>query len=445
MVVGYSGGADSTCLIHLLARGKRNPIAAHLNHGQRPESEEEARKCAEFCQALGVSYAPGHADVPALAVERRVGIEEAGRIARYTFLHQVAQQFGAVRVATAHTLTDHVETVLLHIIRGSGRRGLGGIAAESGDLIRPMLAFDRETTRAYCKHHGLWFHDDPANVDDRHARSRLRNRVFPVLKELNPSIEEALARLAGVMREEDVFLDGAAAATLEQLETPLNGPLGILTRHLEIALDLDHIRHYPQALVRRGIRLCFETLGAELDHHQTALVLDGMLGGVKGSITAAGGVVAADWDHRRVHFFRHHKAVAVDTALEVPGRVEAAELGWAVTAEAAEHDGATQERASLAAFIDGDRVSRPLNVRTHRAGDRIQPLGAKGSRKLSDLFGEAHLTVLARQRVPIVCDAQGPVWCPGIALSERVATTDASSCAWRLDFHPAGDSLQSVM
>ena len=197
VIVGYSGGADSTSLVHLLAGAGREFIAAHLHHGMRPEADRELELCAAFCESLGVPFASGRADVPALAVERRVGLEEAGRIARYTFLQQVARQFEATKIATAHTRTDHVETVLLHLIRGSGRRGLGGIAAESGYVIRPLLRFERTETVAYCAHHGLWFHDDPANVDDRFARSRLRNRVFPVLRALNPAVEDAIAALGG--------------------------------------------------------------------------------------------------------------------------------------------------------------------------------------------------------------------------------------------------------
>ena len=427
VVVGYSGGGDSTCLVHLLAAGGRDILAAHLHHGMRAEANKELELCAASCESLGVSFASGRADVPALALEQRVGLEEAGRIARYSFLQATARQFGAIRIATAHTRTDHVETVLLHVIRGSGRRGLGGIAAESGDLIRPLLPFDRSETRAYCAHHGLWFHDDPANEDDRFARSRLRNRVFPVLQQLNPAVEDAVARLAEVMREEDVFLDGAAASTLERLEAPLNGELGFLTRESEVALDLDHIRHYPAPLIRRGIRLCFETLGGELDHRQTGVIFVGMLSGMKGSITAEGGSVAAEWDQHRVLVYRLAKPTSFDEPVSIPGRVEGADLGWILTAEEESFSGQTSERASLTAFLDPAALRSPLLVRSHRAGDRIQPLGFSGTRKLSDLFGEAHLTALARRRVPVVCDADGPVWVPGVILADRVKLSPADA------------------
>jgi tRNA(Ile)-lysidine synthase len=434
VLVGYSGGADSTCLVHLLAAGGRDIVAAHLHHGMRPEADKEMELSAAFCEALGVPFAGGHANVSALALERRVGVEEAGRIARYSFLQQAGRQHAAVRIATAHTRTDHVETVLLHVIRGSGRRGLGGIAAESGDLIRPLLPFSRSETRGYCSHHGLWFHDDPANEDDQFARSRLRNRVFPVLHELNPSVEDAVARLAEVMREEDAFLDGAAAATLERLEAPLNGALGFLTRDIEVALDLDHIRHYPLPLIRRGVRLCFETLGSELDHRQTALVVDGMFGGVKGSVTAEGGSVATEWDHQRLRVYRLLEPAVFDEPVPIPGRVEAPELGWTLTSSREEGVEAQGDRASLTALIDIGQLQLPLRARAHRPGDRIQPQGFKGTRKLSDLFGEARLTVLARQRVPVVCDAEGPVWIPGVMLAERAGAKPGTKQVLKLTF-----------
>ena len=224
------------------------------------------------------------------------------------------------------------------------------------------------------------------------------------------------------MREEDAFLDGASAGMLERLEAPLNGVLGFLTRDAEIAIDLAHIRHHPLALIRRGVRLCFETLGGELDHRQTELVVSGILGGSTGSITADSGSVVAEWDHAIFHVYVVSENGAFDEALSIPGRIEAPTFGWVLTSEEIEYDAGNLERASLQAFVDRDALLGDLRVRNSRPGDRMRPVGFTGTRKLSDLIGEAHLTALARQRLPVLCDGEGPFWVPGVMLADRIAT-----------------------
>src|SRR5688572_26909108 len=123
VLVGYSGGADSTCLLHLLQRAQVHVLAAHLHHGQRPEADVELDRCEEFAGSLGTAFICGRADVPKIAKDMKVGVEEAGRHARYEFFLQSLRAAGCDLVATAHTRDDHVETVLLNLTRGTGLRG----------------------------------------------------------------------------------------------------------------------------------------------------------------------------------------------------------------------------------------------------------------------------------------------------------------------------------
>src|SRR5688572_13418576 len=135
VLVGYSGGADSTCLLHLLHLAKVNCVAAYLHHGQRSEADQELEGCAAFAEGLGIPFVSGQADVPRLAMDRGIGIEEAGREARYAFFEEAAKQTGCDLIATAHTKSDLAETVLLNLIRGTGLAGLGGIPVRRGNII----------------------------------------------------------------------------------------------------------------------------------------------------------------------------------------------------------------------------------------------------------------------------------------------------------------------
>ena len=259
VLVAYSGGADSTCLLHLLSQLGIDVVAAHLHHGQRPEGDKEMKLCETFADSIGVPFVGGRADVPAIAAERKVGLEEAGREARYTFLAQAADRLDCDFIATGHTRDDHSETVLLHMARGSGLAGLAGIPAKRDNVVRPLLPFSRTETKAYCV--GLWTHDDPSNSDESFSRARIRHRVLPELRHINPEINETIARLSAIVSEEDVFLNGMAAAALEQCEVLLNGDLRFLTLDIEAAFDAERLRHLPPALLRRAIRLACQAIG----------------------------------------------------------------------------------------------------------------------------------------------------------------------------------------
>src|SRR5437588_1589197 len=286
VLTGYSGGADSTCLLHLLHRAGFDVVAAHLHHGQRAEADDELTQCAKVCEQLNVPVLSGKADVPRMAKDLKIGLEEAGREARYEFLQSAANETGCNLIATAHTRDDHIESVLLHIIRGSGLSGLAGIPERRGNIIRPLLIFSRTETRGYCEEQGLWTHDDPANTDTQFSRARLRLNVIPELKKINPDVEASIARLAEIAGEETEFLDGMAAAALERCEIPINGELAFLTQHCEVRLARPALAHLPPVLLKRAFRLVAGALSAKLNFEQTGILADAVQSTENGAMTA---------------------------------------------------------------------------------------------------------------------------------------------------------------
>lgn len=436
VLVGYSGGADSTCLLHLLSLAGVDVVAGHLHHGQRPEAETELKLCEAFASELGVPFVSGRADVPRMARDLGIGLEEAGREARYGFFRQAAYQLECDLIATAHTRTDHVETIVFHLARGTGLSGLGGIPVQRENIVRPLMAFTREETRRYCEQHNLWFHDDPANVDVSFARARIRHRILPELRSVNPRAEEALVRMSSIVQEEDAFLNAAAAAALERSETPLNGELRFLTEDVEVAFSRGALAHLPPVLMRRSIRLAVEALGAGLDYDQTLGVLDGLVSSEKGSITAEGGEVVVEWSLDSVVVRRLAPPTPFRYGLTVPGETISDEFGWRFTAYEEPYHGVAITRASLETAVDAAKVKGTLYFRTAGSGDRMQPLGFQGHRRLADLLAEADLTAAARARLPIVCDMLGPIWAPGVCLDERVRAGEGTEGAIRMSFGP---------
>jgi tRNA(Ile)-lysidine synthase len=221
LVLAVSGGGDSMALMHGAAavapdRGWQL-VVAHLDHGLRPESADDARFVADAAEALGLSWEIRRTDVGAEAAETGTGVEDAGRRARYEFLEAVAADRGGdALIATAHTADDLAETVLLNLVRGAGQRGVRGMPARRGRVVRPLLHSRRATLRAALEAAGIAYRDDPTNRDPDRSRAAIRAEVLPVLERLNPEAVEAIGRFAGLAGEEDAFLDALAAEELRR-------------------------------------------------------------------------------------------------------------------------------------------------------------------------------------------------------------------------------------
>ncbi len=436
VLVGYSGGADSTCLLHLLHSVGVDLVAGHLHHGQRAEADAEQRQCEEFCDQLGIPFATGKADIPQMASDMKIGLEEAGRQARYAFFQQAAFRLECQWIATAHTKTDHVETVLLHLARGSGLGGLAGIPIKRENIIRPLLFVSREDARAYCSERGLWFHDDPANEDLTFSRARVRHRILPELKAINPAADDAIYRLSSLVDEEDRFLNGMAAAALEQSEADINGELKFLTMDCEAIFDRNRLSTLPPVLFRRAIRLAVQAVGANLERDHLAKIEFGVGSLPNGSVTAEGGEVVVVWGEDQIHVRQVRPTEPFRFALTVPGETSSDEFGWQFTA--VNCVGGEQSRASMQAVIPRIALKGSLYFRTAQTGDAMRPLGFDGARKLSDLLSEAKLTQAARSRLPILCDLVGPLWAPGICLDNRLKLIEPTSETIIVRFGPVG-------
>lgn len=435
LLVGYSGGADSTCLVHLLATLGVDFVAAHLHHGQRAEADKELALCEAFCNSLGVPFVSGRADVPRMSEELKIGLEEAGRMARYNFLHQAANRLECNLIATAHTATDSVETILFNLTRGSGPSGLTGISNRDA-IVRPMLIFSRQETIAHCEENGLWFHSDPANSDLDFSRARIRHRVTPELAAINPEYEKAILRCAEIIAEEDQFLNGAAAAALERAEIPLNGQLGFLTRDAEIAFDHAALASLPAVLFKRAIRLGVEALGAGLNFEQTATIAEAYAKGDLGAVTAEGGQVAVEWNEQKLHIRQLQPTEPFRFKLTRPGETESEHFGWKITCFETPASENRNQRDGLRVELDIEATKGELYFRSAQPGDSMQPLGFEGTRKLSDLLAEAKLTKAARSRLPIICDFVGPIWAPGVCLSHRINKNPGCERVLVLQFEP---------
>lgn len=433
VLVGYSGGADSTCLLTLLVELGFDVIAGHLHHGMRPEADTEAKLAEAYAQSLDIPFLIGHAQVPVISRDMGIGLEEAGRHARYEFLRQAAFRTESHLIATAHTADDQTETILFHAVRGGGVAGLAGIPRERENIVRPLLIFTRAETQRFCDDRGLWYHQDPANHDLSFARARIRHEVLPVLEKVHPGAKLGLLKLGEIAREETDFLDGMAAAALEQCEMPLNGELEFLTRDVEVAFHRDRLQTLPPILFKRAIRLAVRALGAELTYDQSQSFLQLS---ESGSLTAPGSEIVVEWTADRIHVRNRSTEEPFRHPLTLSGETVAESLGWQLTALESSYRGETSVRAGREVMIRAAALRGPLYFRSAARGDEIQPLGFDGKRKLSDVLSEAKLTAAARTRLPIICDLIGPLWAPGVCADERTRPVEPAEPVLKLTFGP---------
>ncbi|MEP6807481.1 MAG: tRNA lysidine(34) synthetase TilS [Chloroflexota bacterium] len=288
-MLAVSGGPDSTALLHgaaklAPARGWHLTVA-HLDHALRKSSSDEATRVAAAAAELGLPADVHRTDVSALAATEHRSLEDAGRQARYRFLEEVAAAHGLhALIATAHTADDNAETILLRLARGSGLRGVRGIPARRGRIVRPLLDARRATLRAALDVAGIAYAIDPSNADSAHARNRVRSDLLPAMERLNPAVVEALTRFARLAADDDDLLNAMAAAELA-------------TRQNAEDASIDWHQPPARALGRRMLRLALGDPPISAERIEAVLeAAQGERGGV--SIELGGGRSASVRERR---------------------------------------------------------------------------------------------------------------------------------------------------
>jgi len=405
VVTGLSGGADSVALLDVLATlgaaGGFRVVAAHLDHGLRPDSGADAAFCAALCDRLGVPLRSAAADVRRRAAAERGGLEEAGRRERYAFLRAVAAGEGAAAVAVAHTRDDQAETVLLRLLRGAGSLGLGAMRPRSGDLIRPLLAASRRQVLAHLDSRGLAWREDATNADPAFLRNRVRHELIPYLESrFNPRIREALARSAELLADESEQLEASGRALLERTARAEGAGL---------VLPRAALQGSPRAVARAALRQALDRVGGRravaAAHVERILELAAGAAPSGRRLPLPGGREAVfSFDELRLGPGAP-AAGPFAVPLDVPGRVELPG-GLQLTARTTTGPAVSHGETAVVAVPEG-----PLVVRTRQPGDRVRSRGREMS--LRRFFMDRRIPVDLRRRLPLLASGRQVLWIPG--------------------------------
>lgn len=442
VIVAVSGGPDSVALLHLLfSLSKAHQwklIVAHVNHGFRvEESKVEAIQVAELAYALGLPCEIAEVNVPAYIAETSLNPQVAARQKRYDFLHDVARKYGAGHIALAHHADDQAETMMMRILRGTGPSGLGGIRDQRMDhqvkLIRPLLRMNKEQLISYCQQEQILYCVDASNESRKYFRNQVRLDIIPFLQKYNEELPLALGRLAEMMQAEEDYMQQETERVLQDIA---------IFRNDEVRLPHRRFIQLPLALQRRLIKLILSYLACPaewLDFTRIEMLRESMIRETSPNMRQLiCGHMFIVREYEQLSFIKEWR----DTD---SFQYECNPLGGAISIpEIAstfkfhvidQHDNMHLKERSFVlssaeqkeAFFDLDQLELPLCIRNRRDGDRIEPFGLNGSKKVKNMFIDAKVAPRERDRIPLLLDAnQQILWIPGYGRS-RFAAVDSNT------------------
>lgn len=437
VLCAVSGGADSVAMLHVLyqLRDKLHfqLAAAHYNHQLRgAESDRDARFVEQFVQlCCGKQRHPsgrtlpaaplytGSGDVAGQSRLRGTGLEETARDMRYAFLRQAAQEAGASLIATAHTASDNVETILFHLARGSGLRGLGGILPRRDGIIRPMLTVTRAQVEDYLRHLCLPHMEDSSNQNDDYTRNRIRHQILPVLEDISPGFLARMADTAALLRADEACLAELARKTAEQA-VPREGGL---------AIDAGLIAGAPDPIASRALRLLLGRIWGG-DQNCSAVHLNALLRLCRSADPSAQICLPHGTNARRAYETlllvpRLGPIPLREGPLPLPGALDCGP--WRVVCQAADYGG--QPQGPWDFWLDRTKISA-LELRARRTGDRLTPPGRLG-KTVKKWMIEARLPRFQRDTLPIL-DCGGQIAAAAGLGPDRAFVPPAGGSAWHI-------------
>ena len=413
ILVGFSGGADSVALLYFLYSNKQlldiSLSAVHLNHLLRGKDaladEEFSRK---FCQKLKIPFTSKQVDISGLADKEGLSFEQVARRERYKLFNSIP----ADKIATAHTLSDSVETVLINLVRGTGINGLTGIPPVRDSIIRPLINSTRSEIEAYCKENSLDYVTDKTNFENDYTRNKIRNLVIPQLKEINLALEYSLLNLTNHLKNDADYLNDQAKAALKDIENDNNYSI---TKVLQL---------HP-AIRNRVIILILEKHGLEVSTQRVDLILENLK-------SNSGGLSLSDKDTLQIKdgYFSIAKPLVLTPAFSL--QVEKEQLisnkllevypgkSFIITTlECKEIENIANVFPNrLKNLLDYDKIALLVNFRQRKPGDSFTQANRGVTKSVKKLFNESKLTPQQRSSIVFLEMENEIVWIEGFGASE---------------------------
>lgn len=421
LAVGVSGGGDSVALLHFLhsiaGEWRLTLMALHLNHQLRgSESDRDEVFVRELCARWGIPLVAESAPVAQLAARQGLSIEECARQVRYDFFRRNAGgEVAGDKIATAHTLSDSAETLLLNLTRGTAVRGLCGIPPVRDNIVRPLIGCTRGEVEAYCAAHGLAYVTDSTNLADAYTRNRLRHAVVPVLLERNPGWLETVSGTMAALREDADYLDAQAAKALAG--TRLGGDC--FSREGLLAL--------PGPLLMRALLLLLGERGIPVERRrleQLRAILSRGSGGAQLSGQWLCRCTATRLEFTAANPPSEEPFLPVSLASGLQNSTIPVFSDKKLMVTCVEYEVFTKNMNNQANLLknalDCDRIEKIAAFRLRLPGDSIRLAGRGCTKSLKKLLSEQAIPDRQRRRIVLLADEDGPLWVEGFGVAERV-------------------------
>lgn len=422
VLVGFSGGPDSTFLIVLLLTIQKifnlKIFAAHLNHQLRgPESDADEEFVRKFCKENKIECAFETRDIKKIASETKRSIEEVARTERYKFFAEAAQKFKANKIATGHTLNDNAETMIFNFVRGSGVSGLRGIPIKRDAIIRPLLGVTKEEILEFLKSENIPFRVDSTNDSEDFTRNFIRNKIIPLLQEINPNLFDTLSITSQLL----TLLEKYIQAEETKFERLFVSKKTEKVLRIKIEDNIDYKNYLMMDLIRKKVEAHF---GIQLSFEKTK-ELTNLVKQDKGSTIQVNEKIFAIRESNTIlilpepEFEEVNISVNYDTKLQkYYGSYFEFKLSIAPVKEAKISDNPMVE------FFDADKIKHKLILRNWKSGDKFIPLGMKYSKKVSDILTDAKIPSIFKKQILVLCDGPEIIWVVGVRLAEKYKVTN---------------------
>ncbi len=419
ILVGVSGGADSICLLHFLNSAAKiydvQVFAVHINHSIRgDEAKRDQIFVRSFCKEIGVPFYLEKVDIPKMSLEMKIGMEECGRNIRYKIFNSIAEKIDA-KIATAHTLSDSIETVFLNMTRGCSINGICGIPAVRGKIIRPLIYLSRDEIENYCRKYNLEYVYDSSNGCKDFNRNRIRLEIIPSLKKINPSFEKCFKRFLDSVSEDKKYLEDICNE--EYVRTVLPNE--------KYKYNIRDIRKLPDCIKGRVIYKILENLSGEKElENKHVNLLSGMISdNESGCITLHGGIqicIKEDILYKKDSKNIDKESISWEYELKDINSLTPLGITFIIKVVKKEEFNilAVKNSKNIVGILDYDKVPKGSIFRNRREKDIFTPLNRGITKSIKKLFNELKMPSIDRYKIPMIAFKNKVIWIYGVGESE---------------------------
>lgn len=415
LILGLSGGSDSMCLLNILLEIRKeyniNIIAVHINHMIREEADADEVALKKYCDSHKIEFYSEKINVLEFAKQNKLSCEDAGRICRYEFFNEILNKTGSNKIVTAHNLNDVIETVLMNIIRGTGLNGLTGIEYSYGNIIRPLLDITKEEIEAYCREKDIPIRIDKTNYENDYTRNKIRNIILPTIrKEINSSVDFNINNMIKILKEDEEELKHIAIEKYKEICTKQGiskNEFNKLSKSIKRRVLREYILKSRGSLKDISLSKIDELIEfvSQLETGKQIDIIEGFC-------------LEISYDNIMIKEKEEKKEFCYE--LKIPGTTFIPELNASIVAILKDAS-ATEDtiKDKMIKVFDIEKTGYKLYVRNRRDGDKFNPSGMKGYKKLKDFFMDLKLQRDKRDKIPLIVNEGDIIWVVGVRSSNK--------------------------